>query len=261
MFNSRKLLYTLVLTIFCTNLFAQNKNLIEAYKKYKSGSYNKALEEIKKIKPTPKLKATIHYWNGLCYNRMQEYDLSLIEFQKALKNNAKFNDIHYELGQAAYAANNLDMARIAFLKSYKAKFKPDSSLYYMGHISQILEEPKKARSYYLKLMKLKSADEKLKQVANFQLAESYLAIAEQKYGDNKEEVGEKIKKYVFPQLDQAYDLNKSSAIAKDIKRRKVELMNRYNLDPNKMKNGRTLPKKRYSLSFSHEVSYDSKASN
>lgn len=230
----------------------QNTFLLEAFKNFKTGSYSNALQSLKKVKGNQLTLGTRYYLEGLILNRLQRFDEALPAFSKAIKYRNNSEDLYYEFGQALYANSDLVKARVAFNKSAKNNFKKNSSLYYVAHISQLLEEHKLARDTYLLLIKTAKDDKKLQQVANFQLSESFLALAE-----NRDDSSRLVDKYVIPSLKKAYAILPKAPLAGDIEKRRKEIERQYGLDPNLMKNGRVLPESRLNLRFRHEFRYDS----
>ncbi len=232
----------------------QNRQIIQAFKYFKTSSYQKALDALSKARGNQKVMGTRYYLEGIILNRLQRYDQALVSFENALRAKNNSPDLYYEFAQALYANSELVKARIAFKKSADNNYKKGSSLYYVAHISQLLEEHKVARDTYIRLIKEVSGDEdkKLQQIARFQLSESFLALAE-----NRDDAARLVDKYVIPSLNKAYDTLPKAPLAKDIEKRKKEIEKQYGLDPNLMKNGRTLSKQRLSLRIQHEFRYDS----
>jgi hypothetical protein len=242
--------------LLSTNSFANSSNkLKDALKNYKSGSYKKVITDLKSVKGNQNTQATKHYLMALSYNRLQDYDLALIHFRKAIKSGAKTEDVYYEFGQALYANNDLSKARKAFKKSYKKGFKKESSLYYIAHISQILEEHKIAKSYYVKLIKSKSTDKNMLQVARFQLSEVLLSMAR-----NNPESRRLVEKFVLPQMEKAIKVNEGSGLSSEIYARKKEIEREFGLDPNILYNGRKIKSKRWKASIDQRFIYDNNIS-
>lgn len=239
--------------------FASEDVLKEIYKSYITGQYQETLKKLDKFETKDQnLLNTKFYWKGLCYSRLQQFELAIASFEKALSLGNNSQDIDYEYGQALYAINKLDQSRKSFEKSVNKNFKRSTSLYYIGHISQIMEEYSAAKTAYEKIFKEKEAETSLVQFARFQIAEVLLAIAEQKEEnkENKEEMPVIIQKYVLSQFEKALQLNPDSQNANDIKRRVSEIKRQYGLDPNILANGRQLTPKPWELSLSQKVSYD-----
>lgn len=236
---------------FASHADTNQQKLGEALKFFKLGSYKKALDELKDVTGNTETLNSRYYLEGICHNRLQEYDLSLVAFSKAKKYGNKAKDLYYEYGQALYANSELEKSRKSFQLSYKNNHKKSSSLYYMAHISQLLEEHKKAKQIYIKVIKSEKDDQSLVQVARFQLSESLLAMAE-----DRKDTRDIVKKYIIPQLKKAHAVLPKSKLAKDITARRKEIEKRYHLDPNIMINGKVLADKRWGLMVSQDLSYD-----
>lgn len=65
-----------------------------------------------------------------------------------------------------------------------------------------------------------------------------------------------VESYVLPQLEQAHAVDPKSDVATEIDARLKEVKTRYGLDPNRMRNGRVLPEKRWAIDFQQEFNYD-----
>ncbi len=246
-------LFLVILVITHTTYAAtplEKKQLAMATALYDRGAYNLAIEEVKKVNARD-LIAAKHYLLGIAYSKLMQFDLASKHLKQAIKYGTKQPEVYYELGQALYASNELEEARKIFSTSYKFKYKPLSSLYYIAYISQLLEEYKKAKQGYLKLVHEKDINIELKQIARFQLAEVLTAINQKK--NNKRSI---VQKYILPQYKKALNIDKTSDLANDIRKRIAELKKQYRLDPNMMINGRTLPKKRTTIRLYQKMRYD-----
>ncbi len=242
--------------LLSSNAFADT-TLEEFYKLFKSGQYPKALEVLERSSDqSPSSKA---YLTGLSYSRMQEYDKASAQFAIAIKENNQSADLYYEYGQSLYAANELKKAREAFKTSADKNFNRPASIYYVAHISQILEEMETARDTYTKLLREKGIDDKMKQIARFQLAETLLNIAREK-SKEPEDLSRRVEKFILPMLATALNIDKGSGVAADINQRTAELMKEFNLDPNMLINGRRISPKRYSGYLSQKLKFDNNIS-
>lgn len=230
-------------------------SLDEFYKLFKSGQYPKALEAIKSIQVSEDVRSSKSYLTGLTYSCMQEYDKAISQFELAIREKNDIADLYYEYGQALFAANELKKARDAFKNSANKKFNRPASLYYIAHISQILEEYELSKDYFSMVIKEKGTDQKLKQVAYFQLGEVLLLLARQK-SSNPKDLTRRVDKFILPTMSLALKQNEESEIAKDIRQRTSEIMIEFNLDPNLLANGRRVPGKRYAGYISQKISYD-----
>lgn len=245
-----------ILTIFfllvTSTLLANEQEITEALKAYKTGEYKHAIDTLEKIKnPNETTLQTKFYLQGLSYSRIQEYDKAVTALSKAITYKNPANDLYFEYGQALYANNDLEKSREAFKKSYKVKYKVPTSLYYIGHISQLLEQHKEAKKAFEVILKTSKDDPKMLQVARFQLAESLLAMAEK-----RDDSAYYVEKYVIPQMKIVSKLDSDSQVGKDADSRIDQLKKRYFLDPNYMKNGRVIPDKKWNVDFSQKASYD-----
>ena len=255
-----------VLLLLSQGITAQAPNILaDAFKQFRLGSYREALQTLKQVKGDNKTLSTRFYLEGLCHNRLQSYNLAVSSFQKALPLGHLAEDFHYEYGQALYANNALEKARDMFRASYKRPYKAEHSLYYVAYISQLLEQYKMAISTYKRLIGEVSDDKNLLQAAYFQWGESGMALlrpsisAKQKESDKKinPEIQKIIYRRVLPLFRKAISIDSKSTLAGDIKQKLAAVQKRYHLDPNLMRNGRTLPEKRWNLEFSQEFLHDS----
>lgn len=243
----------LILIFISSNLYIfANPTIQKAVYEYKEGNYQEAIRILEQEKFTSqKYIARKYYLIGVANNKLQHFDKSIDNFKKAIKAKAKYKDLYYEYAQALYAASELEKARDAFRNSYHKKFKIDTSLYYMGHISQILEQFKAAKRIYSKLIKTKSENTNIIQLAHFQLGETLLSLSEK-----KKNTARPVEKYVLPRLEKAINIDPTSSLKREISKRISEIKKKYGLDPNLMKNGKTLPDKRYAFSYDQAFEYD-----
>jgi tetratricopeptide (TPR) repeat protein len=244
---------TAILLIFSQNLFAES--LENFYKLFRSAEYPLALESLANI-PVENLNlATKAYLSGLCYSKMQEYDKAASNFSKAIDLKIESEDVFFEQGQALYASNELRSAQSAFKNSADRKFNRSASLYYVAHIAQILEEYEVAREYYTLVLKEKNLDLKMKQIANYQLAETLLSIARIKSKLSTDLV-RRVEKFIIPLMQKAFDLDKSSSLSADINQKISELMKEFSLDPNMLANGRRISPDRFAGYVSQKIKFD-----
>lgn len=247
-------IYVPVALLVMSNALHAN-SLEEFYKHFKSGHYPQALEALDKIGVEENSLSSKAYLSGLSYSRMQEYDKAAAQFAIAIKNKNESIDLYYEYGQALYASNELRKAREAFKVSADKKFNRPASLYYVAHISQVLEEFDAAKDYYTLVLKDKDTDLKMKQISNFQIAETLLAIAREK-SKEPADLNRRVEKFIIPLMQKGFELDKSTAVAGDINQRIAELMKEFSLDPNIMANGRRISPKRYSGYASQKMKFD-----
>lgn len=238
-----------VLSLSANNLHAET--IEDFYRAFKGSKYTEAQKIIEKISFESKNQSTKFYLAGLTLARLQEFDKAIIEFERAKKLGNDAEDLHYELGQAYYATNELRKSREAFEKSIETNFNTANSLYYVGHISQTLEEYEKSKNAYTQIIKNKTNDDKVVQIARFQLAETLLAMAR-----TKKNVAAIVDRYVITLLRQAYETETTTPVALEIQARIQELLTEFKLDPNVMVNGRKISEKRHSLSLGQKLKFD-----
>jgi tetratricopeptide (TPR) repeat protein len=238
--------------LFTSLIFAQSNDFLTIYDLMTNGEYEEAIKKIENIKSNKRsIKSTKHYLLGISHARIQNFGPSLKNFVSAIKYGNKGKDIFYEMGQSFYANNDFLRAIKAFQKSIKLRYKPHQSHYYIGHIYQLMEEYAKAKVYFNNVIKIPNGKVEIKQAALFQLAESLLSLARHKMSTKHY-----VEKFVIKYMEQARDLDKKSAIAKDIERRIIEVKREFFLDPDLMYNGRLLPKKKWSGRLSQGFEFD-----
>lgn len=249
MLKSQRIGAILLSLCIASNLYADT--LSDALTDYKLGSYQSMANKLEKYQPPSDQLATKYYLLGVAYNRLQNFEKAVQAFAQAVRLKNSSPDLWYELGQALYANSDLRKAQQAFTRSAQNNYKQAESLYYVAHIAQILEDYKTARDTYAKLISHPQADSALSQAARFQLGEVLLAMAE-----NRDDASRLVESYVLPQLEQAHAVDPKSDVATEIDARLKEVKTRYGLDPNRMRNGRVLPEKRWAIDFQQEFNYD-----
>lgn len=248
----KKVIAPLALTTFAFSTISLKAESIEDfYRAFKVSKYSEAQKIIEKINFETNKENTKHYLLALTYSRLQEFDKAIVEFEKAISMGNDAKDLHYELGQAYYAANELKKSRQAFEKSVALDFNKANSLYYIGHISQTLEEYEKSRNAYTQIIKDKNSEDKIVQIARFQLAETLLSMAR-----DKKNTASLVDRYVIPLLKQAYETEKTTPVALEIQGRIQELLNEFKLDPDMMINGRKISSKRHALTLGQKLKFD-----
>jgi tetratricopeptide (TPR) repeat protein len=220
---------------------------------FSKGSYLQTINLLSKVERKPDMdssqKGMIFYWKGIAYNKLQKFDLASQEFTKAIGLKYKAKDIYYEYGQSLYAQNELEKAKGAFRKSAAMKFKINSSFYYVGSIEQTMEQYAQAVKSYRKVA---PNDREVAQPAAFQIAEILLIQAKK-----KTQTKQIVQEFVIPQFDLALKIDPTSKMVSEIKKRRQDLLDEFDLDDQKLVNGRRLPEKRTSLKFQETLSFDS----
>lgn len=226
---------------------------------FAQGKYQSTVEELKSIEMkqgTSGSKQTlglIHYWKGICYNRLQDFAESISSFDKSLQLEYAPVDIHYEYGQALFAAEKLADARIQFRESLKRKFKRGVSLYYIGYISKEMGERKKAFTFLKSIEKLDESESKeVKQAAEMQIGDIYLEQVEK-----RSDAFKSVESTVIPQYQKAMDIEPESSLAPVIQEKIVKLQRKYDLILFKLRNGRPTLSPPYFVRVSQEFGNDS----
>lgn len=228
---------------------------------YSQGKYQSTVEELNLVeqkiaaKPNPSRETLglINYWKGICYNRLQEFTESIKHFDKSLQLDYAPVDLHYEYGQALFAADKLSEARIQFRESLKRKFKRAVSLYYIGFISKEMGERKKAYTFFRAIDKLNEEEAKeVRQAAEMQVGDIYLEQVEK-----RKDAFRSVETYVIPQYEKAYELDKESALAPQIREKIIKLQRKYDLILFQLRNGRPTLNPPYFLRISQEFGQDS----
>jgi tetratricopeptide (TPR) repeat protein len=253
------LLFSLLI-LTSINSYAETSALDDFYTNYKLGNYEKAIAALKNLGPETNSVASKNYLMATTFSKMQEYDQAIKHFELAIQEKIEAKDLYYEYGQALYANNDLKKSREAFKKSSELDFNSPASLYYVGHISQILEEYPEARKAYLDLLKNKSTDKKLEQIAKFQLAETTLMQLRQSQ-KSKDQLVSEVSKKIIPMLKLSYDVDRGSAVALDIDKRLKEILKEFDLDPDIMANGRRISSQRSAAHIDIKTKFDDNVTN
>lgn len=257
--NLNRLSMTAPLAMLLLTSTVQAGSLEEFYKHFKSGHYPKALSELESIPASENPLSSKAYLAGLSYSRMQEYDKAITQFGIAIREKNTSTDLYYEYGQALYAANELKKARSAFKMSADKNFNRPASLYYIAHISQMLEELDEAKDSYVLLLKDKKSDLKMRQIAQFQLAETLLSMARVR-SSNANDLNRRVERFILPMLNSSYGMDKRSNLAPEINQRISAVMIEFNLDPDLMVNGRRIGPNRYRGYASQKIRLDDNVS-
>lgn len=230
---------------------------------FKAGDYKKTISEIEKLQKiesisnNSRVQGLMFYWMGISNIRINEYDIGILNLEKAIKLKFSAEDIHYEYGQALYVAEQLSKARLAFSESVKAKYKVGVSIYYIAYISQQLGNQKKAVNFYTSIEKLPEIEKaSVLQASRMQIADIYLAQVEKLPNSFAS-----IEKYVIPQYEKALKTDQESNLASEIKRKIKEIQRKYDLLVFRMRNGRPTSFPRYFIRSSLAYGFDDNVRN
>jgi tetratricopeptide (TPR) repeat protein len=238
------------------------RKLLDVYKRFKSGSYGGALGLLDKLENNytgtnkEKLAALIHYWKGVIYNRMQEYDKAKYHFTQSFNKKYRPKDIYYELAQALYAMDELKKSRDLFMRSALKNYRPAVSLYYVAFISQTLREYKTAVKAYRRIETLKDPEkESVIQASKMQIAEIYLTAV-----DKREDQVAFLQKRVLGEFEEALIFDPDSNLSRDIRRKMLKVKDKYGLLLLKTRNGRPTIFPRFFAKFTQEIGSDTNVS-
>lgn len=244
-----KLLF--ILLFLSTGLRAQP--LKRATEAFSAGRYQTTINELEGVEVTDKNAGLIHYWKGISYARLQDYNEANKNFAQALKLKYEPVDIHYEYGQALFASEKLKLARFHFKESLRKRFKRGVCLYYMGYISRELGEKKTAFQLFKRMDRLTQAErDEVEQAGELQIADLYIEQVEK-----KRDAFRAVEGYVIPQLEKALAVNPASALAPAIKDRIIGLQRKYDLVLFNLRNGRPALNPPYFIRLAQEVGLDS----
>jgi tetratricopeptide (TPR) repeat protein len=265
----RFLAWMLILSVSMMAYAQENSSEINAASKntlfktavdyFAQGKYQSTVDELKAIESSAGPQASkqtlglIHYWKGICYNRLQDFAESIASFDKSLQLEYAPVDIHYEYGQALFAAEKLSEARIQFRESLKRKFKRGVSLYYIGYISKEMGERKKAYTFLKSIEKLDDSESKeVKQAAEMQIGDIYLEQVEK-----RSDAFKSVESTVIPQYLKAMEIEPESPLAPVIQDKILKLQRKYDLILFKLRNGRPTLIPPYFVRISQEFGMDS----
>lgn len=227
------------------------KTLENVYSYYNQGKYEDAIlllntlniniELHKKFKKD--IEGLAHYWRGICYLRMNEFNLGIKNLEAAIIKKYTPSDIWYEYGQALYTSFELKKARVAFKKSILKRYKMAVSMYYIASISQEIGDMKTAASFYNGIEKLPKKEKKdVVQAARMQLGDIYLEQIKRSGASTTS-----IEEYVLPQYKKALEWDEDSALAIEIKNKIETIERRYDLVLFQLRNGRPTARPPYFL--------------
>ncbi len=241
--------------IYLTSLISislqAKEDLSEFYKHYKEGSYQEAQISLGKIPYNKSFEGTRHYLLALTYKYLQQHELAIPNFKKAILLGKTSDDLFFEYGQSLYALNELSGALRAFQISFKKGFKKPYSLYYIAHISELLEDHKAVKVNYIKIIKDAESEKGIKQVAYLKLASLVYENTKNKfYAENY------IADYIVPLIKRGIKLDPSSDTAKELQVKYDEILLKHNMHPLLLENGRLLSRQGTNLFFTQEFQSD-----
>lgn len=258
---------TLLMAAIFTFSFAVHAQIpVEFTKLFEAQQYQEAIDLLKKVddKILPPNKKS--HLLGVCFSRQRKYELAILEFKKAVKEDDPAPDLFYEYGQALFAINDLRQARYQFTKSSAKNFNYTASTYYVAYISELLDDVLMAKYNYGKLIKDKRTDKKFLQISLFQYAKILLKMMRREEESMKTiernlvrlEINliTYIPKYIMPLLVKARDLDLTTEVSGEVEQLMRELLAEFKLDPNILINGRRISAYRLYASIAQRLKYD-----
>lgn len=105
---------------------------------YNQGQYAKALEDLAKARELNASMAEVYYTEGLCHQKLENWDAAKKAFQDCLKRNASDTDALYNLARLYYNEDELDIAQ-AYLEQAEALLAPTEDPMVLGLMAYIAE--------------------------------------------------------------------------------------------------------------------------
>ncbi|MDD4975536.1 MAG: tetratricopeptide repeat protein [Bacteriovorax sp.] len=259
-----KKLFIAALLISSFEIFADVPT--EFTKLFQAEQYQEAIDSLKALDDKTLSQGKKAYLTGLSYSRQRKYDLAILHFKKASKEDDSSLDLHYEYGQALYANNNLKQARDEFYKSAGKNFNYTASIYYAAYISELLDDVIMAKFNYKKLIKDGRTDKKILQISLFQYTKILLKMMRREEESLKTvernlvrldiNLTNYIPRYIFPLLKKALDVDPTSQLGVEIAQFTSNLTEEFKLDPNTMENGRRISPDRLYVNIAQRLKYD-----
>ncbi|MGZ3656880.1 MAG: tetratricopeptide repeat protein [Bdellovibrionota bacterium] len=239
----------------------QNQKILsEAFALYSKGAYSQAVEKAGQIHgEDQETRAQVEFFLGSTEAKMQAFDKATEAFHKAIAAGSKEPSIHYDYGQALFATQQLKEAEGEFRKSIVHKFKMGASAYYIAYIRSVLDDKAGARDFYQRIGKLSSDPDKVKQSSLLQIAElSFEDASALKDDPKKKELRKKMLEGEVQALyRRARDFDPATPIAEQARARLAEIEGQLEELVDRMRNGNPLPRQRWSLLLSQDLTYDS----
>lgn len=254
----------LVLLCFSTfEIFAIVPNEVD--KLLQLGQFQEVID-ILKIDNTELSEGKRHYFLGVAYSHLKQYELAATNFQEAVKEVDTGIDINYLYGIALYNINEINNARKEFTISAKKNTNYIMSTYYIAHTSELLNDLSIAKINYKKLIKDKRTDIKLLQVSYFQYAKilfkimrrekQYFSPSDKRFNRLEENLANYVLKYVLPLLKKAHEIDPYSEIHEEINQLIKDLIEEFKLDPDLLVNGRRVSSNQLLASIKLGVKYN-----
>ncbi|MCB9092226.1 MAG: hypothetical protein H6621_00725 [Halobacteriovoraceae bacterium] len=246
---------------------------------FKQGQYKQIIQDLEKLDPKHKNIADHLSLLAKSYFKVEDYKHAQKYYELLMKKAPKDIPLeaHYEYGQVLYTLDYPEKAIDAFKTSYKKKYNEILSIYYIGVILHAQGNNQEALKKYNAIINREfkeDSDNEIKQAALAQKAEIILTILVKELGgkDYKlefdddgeikdyyfvEEQKEKIRKNVIGTLESAIEVRPQGEIVPAIQAKIQEISTKYDLNSDRMINGRTISQNRWTTRFNAIIGYDS----
>lgn len=116
--------------------------------------YAKALSAFQESVQADPLRYDAHYWAGICYYELGEYELELVEYKKCRALNPNYPPAWKALGHAHLAADDLVEARESYSRYLVWEPSDARVLFNLGLVEADLGQPGAAKALWRRCLKL-----------------------------------------------------------------------------------------------------------
>ncbi|RME06481.1 MAG: tetratricopeptide repeat protein [Deltaproteobacteria bacterium] len=141
---------------------------------FEASRYEEAVALLGRASEEDPDNARIHYYLGLCFNRISLFEDARREFQKTLELDPSLREANFDLGIACYKLEDYACALTSFERSEDAHVDLSLARYYRGYLHHLVGHHEEAITL---LSEVASADARLAQPANY-----YVGISQEALG-------------------------------------------------------------------------------
>ncbi len=141
---------------------------------FEAKRYEEALALLRRAGQEDPENARIHYYLGLCLNRISLFEDAKVEFQKALELDSSLREANFDLAIACYQLEDYECALAYFERSEDALSDISLIRYYEGYLHHLLGHHEEAVAF---LSQAASANPRLAQPAHY-----YVGISQEALG-------------------------------------------------------------------------------
>ncbi len=272
--------FLIAIVCFIFSILVYPHEITEQYQLFKQGQYDQVVKNIEKHENAHEKDIKLTALLAKSLFKLEEYRKAIKYYGRLFKNEEKAQipiESYYEFAQINYAIDSLEDAKKYFNKSLDKKFNENLCLYYLGVINHAQNNIKEAHRYYSKIIKTRTStpeDTEIKQAAYAQKAELRLMAYKKKLGgkdfkiqiDDDGEVRDygliqlakkKIKDRVISLFEKGINLNPDGNLVPNMKNRIAEITAKYELDVQRMVNGRFIRNSDLMIRLNSIFGYDS----